>query len=182
MSAVDVIGSVGAPVVALAALAANVWTTRRNLDDRREDRLWSDRAQLYVELVRAVRREQEQDLQELLMTVDTLDHSPTTYWQSERDRDPRTWDDREVRVLTYASDQTRSLYFEWNDALLRLCGLVQPPTVTGKPRPEDVQPAIQSALTAVDSADARLVEQIRSELQPVRSLIRRSQPAMRGRH
>jgi hypothetical protein len=182
VSAIEIIGAVGAPVVAVAAIAANVWITKRNLDDRREDRLWSNRAQLYIELVRLMRHEEERDPEELLMTIDTLDQTPATYWQSERDRDPRAWDDREVRVLTYASDRTRALYFEWDRALLQLAGIVQPTRMTGTPRPEDVRSAVKAALSIVATTGARLVEQIRSELQPVRESIRGSRRIMRGRH
>jgi hypothetical protein len=56
-------------------------------------------------------------VQDVLATIESLDRMPEAFWQSERDREPSAWDDREVRVLTYASDRTRNLYFEWDRAL-----------------------------------------------------------------
>jgi hypothetical protein len=163
-SAVEVITAIASPVVAVAAIAANLWVTRSTLDDRREERLWSDRAELYVDLVRVIRREQRQDSQELLMTIDTLDRVHETFWQSEQDRNPGAWDDMEVRVITYASDRIRNLYFEWNRALVRLAGVVQPEAVTGTPRPTDVASTVEDALSDVRATGSRLLEGIRLEL------------------
>lgn len=160
----QVVGSIGTPVVALAAIGASLWTTRRTLEDRREDRLWGHRSDLYVDLVRLVRQERKQGWQDVLMTIDTLDRMPETYWQSERDRDPRGWGEREVRVLAYASDQTRSLYFEWDHALLRLAGVIHPERVTGVARPDDIAPVVQDGIKRVMTTGDLLLEQIRDEL------------------
>jgi hypothetical protein len=136
--------------------------------DRRNERLRSDHAQLYLDLVRLVRREHDRQVRDVLMTIDGLDREPQSFWQSERDRDPRAWDDREIRVLTYASDRTRNPYYEWDLALLRLAGIIQPERVTGVARPADLPSVVEVALRAVATAGARLVEQIRAELESSR--------------
>ena len=102
------------------------------------------------------------------MTIDDLDREPQSFWRSERDRDPRAWDDREIRVLTYASDRTRNHYYEWDLALLRLAGIIQPERVTGVARPADLPSVVEVALRAVATAGARLAEQIRAELESSR--------------
>lgn len=137
------------------AIAANLWITRRSLDDRRNERLWGDRAQLYLDLVRLVRREQDRQVRDVLMTIDGLDREPQSFWQSERDRDPRAWDDREIRVLTYASDRTRNPYYEWDLALLRLAGIIQPERVTGVARPADLPSVVEVAPLSESSCNGR---------------------------
>jgi len=100
-STTELASAIAAPLVALGAIEANVWNTRRTLDDRRQDRLWQGRADLYVDLVRAIQRERSQQVDETLMTIDTLDRDTQVYWQSSRDRDPAAWTEQGIRVLAY---------------------------------------------------------------------------------
>jgi hypothetical protein len=173
VGAVQVIGSIGSPVVALAAIGASVWTTSRTLGESRDSRLWSHRAEVYVDLVRLVRDERSADVEQTLMAIGTLDAEPEVFWQSGRDRDHHAWDDREVRILTYASDRTRELYHAWDHALLRLAGVVQPPRVTGAERPADIRAAVTQATGEVIVTGDQLLAQIRSELQSGRGRRRR---------
>lgn len=160
----QVIGSIGAIVVALAGIGAGTWSTSRMLAESRDNRLWSHRAEVYVDVVRWVQQERSADFEETLMAVSTLDARPGTYWQSKRDREPGAWRNLEVQVLTYASDTTRQLFDSWDDALLRLAGVVQPPTVTGIARPDDLARAVRTGVDNVLTTGDQLVGQIRSEL------------------
>jgi hypothetical protein len=162
--AAQVIGSIGAVVVALAGIGAGVWSTSRTLAESRDNRLWSHRADVYVELVRRVQRERSVDLEETLRTMSTLDAMPDVHWQSERDRDPSAWRNLEVQVLTYASDETRQLYEAWDHALLRLAGVVQPPRVTGVARADGSARTVSKAIDDVVATGDQLIGQIRAEL------------------
>jgi hypothetical protein len=162
--AAQVIVSTGAIVVALAGIAAGMWATSRTLADNRDNRLWSHRADVYVDLVRWVQEERSVDLDETLMAMSTLDVRPNVHWQSRRDRDPGAWRNLEVQVLTYASDRTRQLYDAWDHALLRLAGVVQPPRVTGVARADDPARTVREAIDDVIVTGDQLVGQIRVEL------------------
>jgi hypothetical protein len=162
--AAQVIGAIGAIAIALAGIAAGMWSTSRTLAESRDNRLWSHRADLYVDLVRWVQQERSVDVDETLMAMSTLDARPDFYWQSGRDRDPDAWRSLEVQVLTYASDRTRQLYDEWDHALLRLAGVIQPPRVTGAARADDPARTVREAIDDVIAAGDQLVSQIRSEL------------------
>jgi len=162
--AAQVIGSIGAIVVALAGIGAGMWSTSRTLAESRDNRLWSHRADLYLDLVRRVQQERSVELDETLMAMSTLDAIPDVYRQSGRDRDPGAWRNLEVQVLTYASDRTRQLYDAWDHALLRLAGVVQPPRVTGATRTDDPARSVRKAIEDVIVTGDQLVDQIRSEL------------------
>jgi len=162
--AAQVIGSIGAIVVALAGIGAGMWSTSRTLAESRDNRLWSHRADLYLDLVRRVQQERSIDLDETLMAMSTLDAMPDVYWQSARDRDRGAWRNLEVQVLTYASDQTRQLYDAWDHALRRLAGVVQPDRVTGAARADDPARTVRKAIDDVIATGDQLVDQIRSEL------------------
>jgi hypothetical protein len=167
VSAVDaaqVISAVAAPLIAIVAIAANVWISRQTLNDRDRERLWRPRADLYLELVRLVEDERKTDIPELLMHIDALDHDPSLFWQSSRDRDNATWRENDIRVLAYASDEASERYSEWNRCLYRLAGLVHPERVTGSSRPVDMGSVVTNALDEAKKEGNRLIEQIRSDL------------------
>lgn len=166
----QLIAAVASPVVAGAAIYANLRVTRYMLNDKHEKRIWERRADLYVDLIRLIQDQQKIDANDLWMTADTLDSRPDVYWQSSRDRNPQTWAENSVRVSAYASDQVVTLYCEWDHALLRLAGLVQPSRVTGVPRPADFPAALRKAVEAVNLSGDRLRDQVRSELQPSRAI------------
>jgi hypothetical protein len=170
----ELIAAVASPVVAGIAIAANLRATRYVIDDKREERLWDRRADLYVDLIRLIEREGRQDTNDLWMTADTLDKMPNTYWQTSRDRDPQSWQDNQVRVSAYASDRVFVFYADWEHDLLRLAAVVQPPRVTGMARPADLPAALRKAVEAVDISVRRLRNQIRLELQPAPVLPRKS--------
>jgi hypothetical protein len=160
---VQVVGAIGPSVVALAAIGVAVWSTRRTLDEARDDRFWSRRAEVYVDLVRRVLQERQIDLEETLMTMSSLDAQPALHWQSSRDRD-KNRQERNVLVEAYASDQVRKLYEAWDHALLHLAGVVQPTRVTGRTRPDDRVSAAQEAIERVATASDELLDQLRVEL------------------
>jgi hypothetical protein len=170
----ELIAAVASPVVAGIAIAANLRATRYVIDDKREERLWDRRADLYVDLIRLIEQEGGQDANDLWMTADTLDKMPKTYWQTSHDRDPQSWRDSHVRVSAYASDRVLRLYTEWEHNLLSLAGVVQPPSVTGTARPADLPEALRNAVMAVNISGKRLRDQIRLELQPAPALPRKS--------
>ena len=162
----QLIAAVASPAVAGAAIYANLRVTRYMLNDKHEERIWERRADLYVDLIRLIQDGGQIDTNDLWMAADTLDSRPDVYWQSFRDRNPQTWVENSVRVSAYASDQVAALYSEWEDALLRLAGLVQPARVTGVSRPVDLPAALRKAAEAVNLSGDRLRDKLRSELQP----------------
>ena len=159
------VGSVGPSVVALAAIGVSVWTTRRTLDEARDDSFWLRRTEVYVDLVRRVLKERSVDLEETLITISTLDAEPSVYWQSTRDRDPTGWQEREVQIVAYSSDRMRQLYGDWDGALLRLSGVIQPAHVTGTARADDPVSAVRVAIADVAATSDELLAQLRAELQ-----------------
>jgi hypothetical protein len=169
----QLIAAVASPVVAVVAIRANLRTTRFMLADKHEERLWDRRTDLYVDLIRIVESEGHQDADELWMTADTLDNMPDVNWQPSRDLDPKGRAEYQIQVSAYASDRVLQLYAEWDHALLRLAGVVQPQRVTGAARPADLPAALRDAADSVNQSGSRLRDQIRSELQPVPEPARR---------
>jgi len=165
----QLIAAVASPAVAGAAIYANLRVTRYMLNDKHEERIWERRADLYVDLIRLIQNERKGDANDLWMAADTLDRRPDAYWQSSLDRNPQTWAENSVRVSAYASYKVVALYSEWDHALLRVAGLVQPSRVTGMPRPADLPATLRTAAEAVNLSGDQLRDQIRSELQPSRA-------------
>jgi hypothetical protein len=164
-AAADLVTAVASPLVALGAIGATVWTTRRTLDDRRQDRLWQPRAELYLDLVRAARRQlASTDVDELMMAIDTLDSDSAVHWEAGRGRGAIDLEEREALVLAYASEPVRHAYFAWDRAILQLNGVVLPTRETGIPRPSDVRSTVQAAVTDVLERSDHLIATIRTEL------------------
>ncbi|MEU5262425.1 hypothetical protein [Amycolatopsis sp. NPDC021455] len=164
MNITQIISQIGTVAVAIFAIAANVWTARQTLQDKREERLWQSRADLYVDLVRLVLEVGRIDAKEYTMIADNLDKEPNTYWQSPIDRRTKEWQSNSARVWSYASDETRDRYLAWTDTILRLAGTMQPERVTGQPRPRNLPSAIEKAIDNLKTAGDKLLNQIRSEL------------------
>jgi hypothetical protein len=160
---VQIVSAAGTTVVALAALVANVWTTRRTLGDRREERLWAYRNELYVEIVHIVLRERDLDVEELLLHSLRLPKGKRVRYESRREDEHEWWDYR-ARVRTYASNSTSDRYDAWDKAVLPLADLVQPIRAAGRTQSGGAQIAVDNALAGVIFTVSRLVEQIRSEL------------------
>lgn len=159
MTAVQIISSVGATVVALVAIVANLWTTRRTLGDRQEERLWTSRSELYVEIIRMVLTERDRYPADTLLVITDVDA---------RDRDAcdqqHGWADRRARVCAYATDMTRDRYEAWDDAVAAVAGLVQHSGVTGSRQPSDIRTAVPIAVDKMISTGDQVIEQIRAEL------------------
>jgi len=115
----QVIGAIATPLVALAAIGATVWTTRRTLIDKSRERLWSPRVELYGHLLELVDREHRRgDRLSGALIIQPMDLPAA--WLDLPIQEPSKWHEDEISVLTFASDSIAKLYLDWIAILGRL--------------------------------------------------------------
>jgi hypothetical protein len=155
--AAQVIGAVATPLVALAAIGATLWTTRRTLSDKSQERLWSPRVELYKNLVEMVDSEHRRgDRLRKALTILPMDLPAA--WLEIPDHERGKWHENELSVVLYASDAVGERYSGWSDTLRRLRKLTQISDAEIK------IPAVEKAIEDMHIVGDQLVNEIRKEL------------------